>query len=931
MIKLDIQMFADGKIVITTDLDASNFEKGLSKMENTTNKAGSTIKNIVAGLGISKLISKGIDLINGSLDTAILRFDTLNNFPKVMSNLGISTEKSQKSIDKLADKLTGLPTTLQDAAISVQRLTSKNNDLEKSTDIFLAMNNAILAGGAPMQNQTAALEQLTQAYSKGKPDLQEWRTLQMAMPGQLKQIAQAMGYVSDSDLYEALKYDVVSMEDFMDAILRLNSEGINGFANFQDQAKSATDGIGTAITNMRTRVAQGVTTIIDSIDKGLKKSGLGGLAKLFENIGNTIRENLKKVGKAIERVDFNKLINAAKKLIPVVGSITAGFVAYNTALKGLKMASTISNFVKLTQSTGGLITQLATAKGGILALNSAMAISPIGLLVASVAGLTAGLYLLSRAESETSNGIFKLNESIIAYDNSMKEANKSRQEYLDSAMNEVQTTENLFNELQALVDENGRVKEGYEDRVKYILNELNSATGLEIELIDGVIQGYQDVKKAVYDVIEAKRAKTLMDAQEKVYTEAKNQEIKLEQDYANAVKETTNKEQERKNVLDEIKNSYKLTGDQLQEVAEKLGYTNEQGKFVSIAFDDLGKSLIMANSQLENSESTVEQLGKKYADNQKIIGDYEQALKNLSDGNYDAILKMYEDTTNYHAKTNEETQANYDSAIESQQRYLQFLKDNQNAYDKEVYDAQVKATEDKIAQLQDEQKKMSATISSGQTIIKGDWKKGLTDQLSEIAEHDLAFVKVGKNQIQKYVDGQRDGKPMSIKEAKSLAKELEAELRKTNSQDAGRNLVEGFNAGINSNKGSAFNTIASFGKSILSVFRGSLDEHSPSKATRKMGLDFIKGAELGIEDEQDKALKQVDDFGKEMLKHINKTINLELEKMQTNVETGKVFNTLANTTPVQIELNADVEMDKTKVGRIITPVVSETLKTGGLR
>ena len=70
-----------------------------------------------------------------------------------------------------------------------------NGDIERSTDMFLAVNNAILAGNAPMENQAAALEQITQAYSKGKPDMMEWRTLMTAMPGQLKQVAKAMGYV----------------------------------------------------------------------------------------------------------------------------------------------------------------------------------------------------------------------------------------------------------------------------------------------------------------------------------------------------------------------------------------------------------------------------------------------------------------------------------------------------------------------------------------------------------------------------------------------------------------------------------------------------------------------------------------------------------------------------------------------------------------
>jgi hypothetical protein len=66
-------------------------------------------------------------------------------------------------------------------------------------------------------------------------------------------------------------------------------------------------------------------------------------------------------------------------------------------------------------------------------------------------------------------------------------------------------------------------------------------------------------------------------------------------------------------------------------------------------------------------------------------------------------------------------------------------------------------------------------------------------------------------------------------------------------------------------------------------------------------------------------------------KDMQKAIDIENGKMQANVQTGKVFNTLASTTPVYVQVDAEVEMDKTKVGRIITPVVSETLKTGGLR
>ena len=58
-------------------------------------------------------------------------------------------------------------------------------------------------------------------------------------------------------------------------------------------------------------------------------------------------------------------------------------------------------------------------------------------------------------------------------------------------------------------------------------------------------------------------------------------------------------------------------------------------------------------------------------------------------------------------------------------------------------------------------------------------------------------------------------------------------------------------------------------------------------------------------------------------------INMEQEKLQANVETGKVFNTLQNTTPLVINLNAGIDLDGQKVGRLVTPSVARTIKTGG--
>ena len=301
MLELDIQRFANPKLVIETDLNTKKFESGLDKIKDTTQRAGSTVKNIVKALGISKMISVAMNEINNSIDGAISRFDTLNNFPKVMSNLGVETEDADKSLKKLGDKLAGLPTTLDEAALSVQRLTSKNDDIEKSTDLFLALNNAILAGGAGAEIQSSALEQMSQAYSKGKMDMMEWRTIQMAMPAQLKQVAKAMGVTTDElgAMLREADDGGETMERFMETIVALNEEGIDGFQSFEEQARNSTGGIKTAITVAKTQVVKGVADIIGAFNTSFEKTKFGSLSNFISEIGKSSKIGLDEVAKVI--------------------------------------------------------------------------------------------------------------------------------------------------------------------------------------------------------------------------------------------------------------------------------------------------------------------------------------------------------------------------------------------------------------------------------------------------------------------------------------------------------------------------------------------------------------------------------------------------------------------------------------------------------
>lgn len=286
---------------------------------------------------VSAVTQKAMAAIAASTGDAIKRFDTLKNFPRVMQNLGISTKDSQDSIDYLSKKLEGLPTTLDAATTAVQRLTATNGNLRASTAIYLALNNAILAGGADAQLQASAMEQLQQAYAKGKPELQDWKTLMQAMPAQLKQIANAMGYMDSSQLYNALQNGKSSMDDFMRAVVKLNKEGINGLGSFEQQAAGATGGVATSFMNMQNAIVRGITACMDAI-------GQSNIAGFFNVVKDVILTASNYVAAFVKLV--LTAINAVRALFGL-GSIGTK----NVATSGGQAANSMANVGKAAQGS----------------------------------------------------------------------------------------------------------------------------------------------------------------------------------------------------------------------------------------------------------------------------------------------------------------------------------------------------------------------------------------------------------------------------------------------------------------------------------------------------------------------------------------------------------------------------------------------------
>jgi phage-related protein len=137
--------------------------------------------------------------------------------------------------------------------------------------------------------------------------------------------------------------------------------------------------------------------------------------------------------------------------------------------------------------------------------------------------------------------------------------------------------------------------------------------------------------------------------------------------------------------------------------------------------------------------------------------------------------------------------------------------------------------------------------------------------------------------------------------------------------DIGKNVVKGIWNGITNAKDWLLDKIKGFAKGVVDKVKSLFGIHSPSTVMRdEVGKYLAEGLGVGFDDELDNVYKDM-----------QRAIDVEQGKLVASVETGRVFNTIQNSTPVAISINGDVNMDSQKVGRLVTPTVTRTIKNGG--
>lgn len=385
-----------GSVYAKLVMDTSQFERGvdaarksmgsLDKGARDTQKSfGTMFKASALGNLAAIGMSKGIQTLVGSVGGAISRVDTLNNSTRTFNNMGFNDSQITGAMDNINKSILGLPTTLDDAVRNVTLLASSTQDLDKSQKVFAALNNGILGFGGNSEMVNNAIVQLSQGFAGGKITGQEWLSmLNSGLGPALNAMAKDMG-ITTAELKDGLSKGKISVEQFQDSLIKLNTKGGGGLKSLEQIAADSTAGIQTGMTNARTAITRGVANMLQAF--GPEK-----ISGAISGFGNAVNTGMKAVARFITAImptveKFGQfMVNNFDTIKAVLAGIAVGIGVFAASMAAIQFTGFITGLISTIKYMFAFVKAF-----GLVQSAMAIGLAPITLIVAGIALLGAAL------------------------------------------------------------------------------------------------------------------------------------------------------------------------------------------------------------------------------------------------------------------------------------------------------------------------------------------------------------------------------------------------------------------------------------------------------------------------------------------------------------------------------------------------------------
>lgn len=569
---------------------------------------------------INQGYQKGLDK-NGDL------LDSINEYSVHFRQIGLSAtdmfntfslgaESGAFSIDKVGDAIKEMGIRLKDgtATDTLKSMKLNANELEK----------AFAEGG---EKGSWAFGEIVKGLQNIKDPLKQNQA----------------GVTIFGTMWEDLGKDAVfSMtsygEAFDETANTMSSSMDKMYNNTKSSAESSIKRIKTISANLGTKLLPVVNKVLDKVEVFINK---------LDNLSDSEKDNIINIGLLVAGV--GPLIKIVGTAGTVIGTTSKGIGIFSQALSVANNKST---------STSKSVNSLAGFLKGI--------VSPAGLATIAIGALAAAAVYYNEKTFQSSKAAKEYADSVAQEKKAIEDTFKSIEENASVELNHLDRVTKMKDELANLVDENGKVKDGYESRVNFILGELNEALGTEYEMNGKIIDSYKDLQNNVDKLIAKQKAKIYLQINEEKYQEVvkKQNDALVEQNTAYHKLEDAAKKYGYK--VEEVSNKIEENKNKIKELTEEKEWSTEAGKVkAQMEIDELKNQ----NGELESLNNAYKErtdIVKNFADIEK---QYNENQKAYAEERYDDIIKYQTAAKNYSDSTLQDITNNLKSVAQEYTDY----------------------------------------------------------------------------------------------------------------------------------------------------------------------------------------------------------------------------------------------------------------------
>ena len=655
---------------------------------------------------IAQGAQKGLDQ-NGDM------LDTLNEYSVQFANLGYSAEdmfnmlangvqNGTWSVDKLGDAvkemnirlndgtadeaLQALGLGFADSATNATALKQAALDVSKA-DVELQkaqqnVNDTLAKNGSASTEYQEALNRAEQAQINLEKAQAAYNKTSSETTYNLDEIKGKLA-AGGSDAQEAI-------QEIMTALSQVENEQ-DRYVLGQTLMGTQWEDIGESAVQALMNTQGEISTTSDAMNQ-LSDLQFDDLGSQFEKLKRQIetevvlpiaQKYMPKIEKAIDYVSehLDEIVEHAK---PIAAAIAAAF-----AVKKLNDFATTA------------VSTVKTVKTVFMALNSSNPLGWIAIGVSALVGLETALRSMSSKHqaylqgitdkaaeipAELQKSIDATNEFADSWDNIKKNMDSS----FTTESFDYESVVKLKDSLGELINADGTIKAGAEQKVSDIIDQLNQYADTGLTVSDGVIQkngevvaSYDQISDSIDKVIEKQHAQNLLSVAEQGYQEALGSQQQLldnETEYAKSIEETSRKAG---NVQKEIDSLYK---------------THALGTYIDGNIDvdaEAGNRIAELKAELDGYNQKIDEITEARAKNNAeletslaYISRYKGMQEDLLNGDFDKVgeefAKLSSDFVTASTGTREELkqqvsdfQSQYETLLETQKKSPELVSDEQ--------------------------------------------------------------------------------------------------------------------------------------------------------------------------------------------------------------------------------------------------------------